>query len=590
MSEQAPTPVVRRAGSTSVGRPRAAAARRITTTGLRLPARRLADALLVVAAGAAAAVPVIVATAHAVEVGWMPGADQAIIATRAHDMFTSHMPLVGQYTTAAGVIEHATSDPGPMLYWLVAIPARFGSPASVTVTMGTVNTLAIVGCVALARRRGGLVLMFAAALAIAFMCRSLAAETFHDEWNASSGLFPLTLLIFAAWSLGCGDYRLLPLAVLLASFAAQAHLAYVAPALGLVIVGVGGLAASPPAARRSLVRWALAAVVIGCICWTPTVVDEIGHHPGNLTRVIQLATERQATVGARVGWHAVVRATGLPRPWWTYVPRSRYDRKYDVRATPSSLRTVTAIAVLAALGLVALAGLVCRRAEVAIAAVIGLVLCAALAVVAASTPTPRVMSATLGYTMWWGSQVGMWTWLTLAWSAWLALMWAARKLPRGALRVPRAATAAASVAAALLGVGATAIVARASAATESPDEHVALYRPIASLVARLDRRIPPGRTVLLEGRLDVSPMPVKPALRYFLVRHGDRVLGPDSYLRLGWWYELDHRPYDASVYVADRTKRPASHLRLVGKAAYTDGWGPHVVTVWIGPARRSAAQ
>jgi hypothetical protein len=391
-----------------------------------------------------------------------------------------------------------------------------------------------------------------------------------------------------AWSLGCGDYRLLPLAVLLASFVAQAHLAYVAPALGLMVVGVAGLAASRPAPRRgSLVRWALAAVLVGCMCWTPTVVDELGHHPGNLTRVIQVATERRQTVGLGVGWHAVVRAASLPRPWFTYVPRSRYDRKYDVRATPSRLRRATTIAVLAALGLVALAALVRRRRDVTVAAVIALVLCGALADVAASTPTPRVMSATLGYTMWWGSQVGMWAWLTLAWSAWLALAWAAEKVPAGPLRVPRAAAVGATAAAALIGVATTLLVARASAATESPDEHVALYRPIAALAARLDRTIPPGENVLLEGRLDVSPMPVKAALRYFLVRHGDRVLGPDSYLRLGSWYELDHRPYDASVYVADVPRPPARHFALAGEARYRDGWGRHVVTVWIGPGRQN---
>jgi hypothetical protein len=247
------------------------------------------------------------------------------------------------------------------------------------------------------------------------------------------------------------------------------------------------------------------------------------------------------------------------------------------------VRSATAAALLGALALAAMLGLLRRRSDVTAAAVIGLVPCAALAAEAAHTPVPRVLSATLGYTMWWGSQVGMFVWLLLAWSAALALVWAVRHVPA---RVPRAATAVASVAALLLGFGATALFARESAATESPDEHVALYRPIAALVPRLDRRIASGETVLLEGRLDVSGLPVKPALRYFLVRHGDRVLGPDSYPRLGSWYELDHRPYDASVYVVDRGRhRPARHLQLVGTAAYRDGWGPHVLKVWIGPGR-----
>jgi len=270
-----------------------------------------------------------------------------------------------------------------------------------------------------------------------------------------------------------------------------------------------------------------------------------------------------------------------------YAPATRYDRKDDVRARPGPLRTATTLAVLAALALVALAGLRRSRrappepgaksADVALAAVIALVLCGALALVAASTPAPRLLSATLGYTLWWGSQAGMWAWLTLAWAACLALAPAARRL-----RVPRAAP----FAAAALGLGATAAVATASAHTAQPDEHVALYRPIASLAGSLERRVPPRRTVLLEGGLDVSAMPAKPALRYFLVRHGDRVLGPGSYRRLGWWYELERRPYDESVDVSDQAERPARRFSLVAEARYRDGWGAHVLTVWLGPGRQ----
>src|SRR2546429_5454911 len=115
-----------------------------------------------------------------------------------------------------------------------------------TLTMGAVNSLAIVGAVALARRRGGVILMFATALAIALMCQSLAAEAFHDVWNPSAGLFPFTLLIFLCWSLACGEYRMLPLTVLVASFAVQAHLMYLPATVGMLAIGIGGPASSPP--------------------------------------------------------------------------------------------------------------------------------------------------------------------------------------------------------------------------------------------------------------------------------------------------------------------------------------------------------
>ena len=83
--------------------------------------------------------------------------------TRAWDVLTAHSPLVGQYSESGYITGQIVHSPGPLLYWLLALPARFGSAASIALTMGALNTLAIVGCVALARRRGGLVLMFVTA-------------------------------------------------------------------------------------------------------------------------------------------------------------------------------------------------------------------------------------------------------------------------------------------------------------------------------------------------------------------------------------------------------------------------------------------
>ena len=160
-------------------------------------------------------------TIKAAHAGWVPAGDDGIIATRGWDVLTSHTPLVGQYSEA-GLLIHGQvmHSPGPMLYWLIALPAHLGSVTSIAVTMGVVNTLAIIGCVALARRRGGLILMFATAAGIALMCQSLPAEAMHDIWNPAAGLFPFLLLIFLSWSLTCGEYRLLPFTVFVASFIA----------------------------------------------------------------------------------------------------------------------------------------------------------------------------------------------------------------------------------------------------------------------------------------------------------------------------------------------------------------------------------
>ena len=542
----------------------------------------------------------------AVRDGWVPGADQAIIATRAYDVFTSHTPLFGQYTLAGEVTGRVTHSLGPMLFWLLALPARFGGPASMTWTMGALNTLAIVGVVVLARRRGGIVLMFAAALAVALMCQSLAAETFHDVWNPSAGLFPFTLLIFLCWSLACGEYRLLPLTMLVASFVVQAHLMYLPPAAGLLAVGVGGLAIGLLAAkrhdaaagaapgRRTLLLWAAAALAVGAICWSAPAIDELRGHPGNLTLIARSASASKATLGASAGWHAVVRAVGVG-PWWLHVPHDRWQRKYDVRSVPSGAAVRSCVALLAALMLALVIGVVRRRRDVASGALIGFVLCGGLAAVAAATPTPRVLSATLGYTMWWGSQVGMWVWLMLAWSGWLGLGWLIRRLAalrasRGAPgrspaarigRVPSFLPMLAKGLAGVAGVLATAAVGGAVATKGKPDEHRPTYRPTAALAARLESVVPSGGTVELVGSLNIATMPIKPALRYFLVRHGVRPLARGSNLRLGDWYELHRRPYQNVIYVNDGTRRPVGGARLVDRARFTDRWGPQVVSLWI---------
>jgi hypothetical protein len=564
---------------------------------------RAGQRALTLATGLAAAIPVIVATANAVHGGWIPGADQAIIATRAYDVLSSHTPLVGQYTLAGMVTGKVTHGLGPMLFWLLALPSRFGSTASITWTMGAVNTLAIVGVVALARRRGGVVLMFAAALALALMCQSLAAETFHDIWNPSAGLFPFTLLIFLCWSLACGEYRLLPPTVLVASFVVQAHLMYLPATAGLLAVGVAGLALSLVAGRRarvksgarpghrSLLAWVGAAILVTAVCWSAPIVDELVEGSGNLSLVAQTANASKPTLGASAGWHAVVRAVGA-RPWWLYVPTNRWERKRDVRATPPTGAVDSCIGLLAALLLALLVGLARRRRDVVAGALIGFVLCAALAAVAAYTPTPGVLLATLGYTMWWGSQVGMWVWLMLAWSAWLGAGWLLAMLarlragghapggrPLGG-RLPRM-LALALLLACVGGVIATVVVASAVAATEKRDEHATLYRSTAALAAHLERAIPSGRTVELVGSLNIATLPIRPALRYFLVRHGVRVLARGSNLRLGDWYELHNRPYDYVAYVKDGVKPPAKWARLLDRVGFRDGWGLQVVSLWI---------
>ncbi len=661
----------------------------LAAVGLRRTKAWLYHALPPIAVGLAAAIPVLRSTAHAVNAGWQPAGDDGIILTRAWDVFTAHSPLVGQYSEAGNVTGQIVHSPGPLLYWLLALPVRFGSVGSVAVWMGAVNTLAIIGCVALARRRGGSVLMFATAAAIALMCQSLASESFHDVWNPAAALFPFLLLIFVCWSLACGDLKLLPLGVLLASFVIQTHLTYLAPTLGMVAVLTGCLLAArwgrraprrrrelaegadepppgeqamaraaeerpvraaprvretalaaegpasdapvlletggeprlgasatqaappplepPPGGGRSSApnrhadrgrpvrRWVAAALLVAAVCWAPPIIDEIEHSPGNLSLIVQTTQDRGTTLGAQTGWNAVVRALAVP-PWWLVVPRNEWTRKSEVRRSPSGGAVAAALAILAALGLVAIAGIVRRRRDLAAAALIGLVLCAALDANVAQTPIVPLLAATIGYTAWWGSMLGMWVWLVLAWAAWLvcarvALHAKPLQSIRARLRSAPSSRARrlAGVTASLICLGVVAEVGTAVAATERVDSHVHQYRPITAIIERLDQVVPSHTSVRFTLRSEnVSTQPIEPAVRFGLVRHGDLVLSRGAIPRLGDHYELLDKPYRWFVAIGDG-KRRLRHMARVITVSFTDGFGHSTFSAWVarvGPGRR----
>jgi hypothetical protein len=85
----------------------------------------------------------------------------------------------------------------------------------------------------------------------------------------------------------------------------------------------------------------------------------------------------------------------------------------------------------------------------------------------------------------------------------------------------------------------------------------------------------------VEGELDCATMPVKPAVRYFLVARGTRVLAPGSYLRLGSWYELDDRPYREAVYLSGVSRPPVKRVRLAFRVSFREGSTLNTVYVWL---------
>jgi hypothetical protein len=535
------------------------------------------------AAGLLAAAPVIISAIRAVGDSWIPYGDRAVIASRSFDVLSAHPPLVGQYTQWSAILGRPIFSPGPMLYWLLAIPAHLGS-AALPIWMAVVNVLCIVVTVLLARRRGGNVLMFATALAIPLMCRSLLSETFHDIWNPSTTLLPFTVLCFTAWSVACGEYRLLALMVLLVSFLIQTHLTFVAPSLGLLIVALGGLVVvrrsrEPESSGDSLKRWLWASMVVAILCWIAPVVNQL-FGSGNLRLIVKAVFTAHGSLGLSAGWHTIVNALGVV-PWWLGHPVNDPRRLVEVVGTPGWGSQVSCAILLLVLIAGLVAGVLRRQVAIASVAAISLVLALAMGAGTASTPTSHLLALTIGYTLWWTAPAGMFVWLAAGWLVVRLAPAAVRLRPAPGLtrwrlgrHWPVAALAVTALLALLIGF------------RQPADSDRGEYRPFASVAASLARTLPHSGTVLVSADPTLQGLELAYEAVYALQRQGATPLvGTDLAGYLGSHYVVGARHYDDRVEIAFNHRpsrgRVIARVRVGPPSPVSVG----VFTVSLGPGR-----
>lgn len=236
---------------------------------------------------ALAVLPVIVATARAMLDGWVPIGDNAYFAIRARDVFSSHIPLLGTWTSASLTLGTDLNNPGPLLFDLYAVPTTvFGANAGLAIGAAGVNIAAILGIGWVAHRRGGGLLVAAAMLVTTALCWSMGSELLFDPWQPHTLVLPFLCFCFLSWALACGDLPALPWAIGVASLLVQTHItfAFLVPVLG--IWGVFGLilslrrsrreAGTPRATvRRRVLLTASVAVMVGVTCWLQPLVEQI---------------------------------------------------------------------------------------------------------------------------------------------------------------------------------------------------------------------------------------------------------------------------------------------------------------------------
>ncbi len=439
---------------------------------------------------------------------WRPFGDDAVIAWRSFDVFSRHIPLVGQFTQALPHGGGSPYDLGPIEDWLLAIPVRLDSVHGVL--WGA--SLLCIGAVALAIEAAWSVAgPLGAGLAAAAACILVVtypAVALDPAWNPYLGAVMLLPTFATAWCVAAGDLRWLPGLVVAASIAAQCHLVFAMPAL---LVGFGALLSAVLRARESGIHrgrwWLLAALLAAAALWAAPLVQQFTNRPGNMALLLF------RSVGAQAGFKPALRGLAAfvrPSPlWWHAVQPpgaggTTYFEFSRVVLGPSFAAGVVVLVILAG---VFLEALLLRKRVVASAALVALL--AALGTTWSIAQLPADQLGRLAYldVIWW--PVGMAAWATLAVSALAVVVatarrWWSRGQHGGARAMPTLGRVLAplALAGASLALAVTASSVASAVAISNPDRTQALdlTAELAPLAARVAPRGEPF-TLRFEGDL-----------------------------------------------------------------------------------------
>jgi hypothetical protein len=314
---------------------------------------------------------VLIPTAIQAASGWIPAGDDAQAVARAVDVFSLRPPLVGMVTTTFPNVAHQPYNLGPLMFWLLAVPVRLN------LTTGALWGSAILCGAALSvafesafrnRLWVGSVITIAAAVDLAWR----APAVFFDlAWNPYFGIAFLSASVVLAYVVAAGHVGWWPVLAGFGSVAAQSHLAFAAPAIVLMV-------GAPLFARVRVSRWLLWGVIVGIVCWLPTMVQQFFGNPANLS-LLWSDKVHQASLGIGFGLRSLTAVALAP---------ARHP------ATEAVIQGQSAIlGGIALLALVAVVVWATRVGQRNIAALGGVTLLMSIGIVASFTGYPKGASA-----------------------------------------------------------------------------------------------------------------------------------------------------------------------------------------------------
>jgi hypothetical protein len=259
-------------------------------------------------------IPLLVAAVALRRPTWFPVLDHAMTELRVRDVLTRRTPLIG-LPGRIGDFPDQGSHPGPMSFYALWPAYRLLGSSAWGLQVGALvlNGIAAVTAVALAWRRAGARLALGVTALLTVLMAGYGIATLAEPWNPYLPLLWWVVVLLAVWSVLCGDVRVLPVAVMAASMAAQTHVPYLGLCLGMGAVAAAGLVLQwrrEPPERPVILRWVGASLALGAALWAVVLVDQVMNDPGNLSMLWDHFTTPPAgeeTVGLGGGLELVLR-------------------------------------------------------------------------------------------------------------------------------------------------------------------------------------------------------------------------------------------------------------------------------------------
>jgi hypothetical protein len=255
--------------------------------------RRRRTVLVVGVLLAVLAIPLVIALVVLHSPRWYPLLDMAQTEIRVRDVASLHPPLIGLAGRIGTYGANGGSHPGPLSFyalwpvWALLGGASYGMQVSDVV----LDLIALGLALWIAYRRGGFALALGMTAALAVLTRAYGAFLLTLPWNPYLPVLWWVVFLLAVWSVVADDFAMLPVAVFAGTFCAQTHISYLGMVAGLVVVMIVVLALAlhnrwaDVDARRRVLKWTGASVVLGVVLWIPPVLDEIVHTPANITTI-----------------------------------------------------------------------------------------------------------------------------------------------------------------------------------------------------------------------------------------------------------------------------------------------------------------